>query len=367
MSDVKNVNPNLITQGAGGAQSFRLAGFPKEFEKGFWDLFDKRYYTILLITWLVLYAFTFFMSTRDWEISESDRAKMKQTYLENLYTQIIDIDETGAGEGEGEGYASVDQKAGEGGEEGELTEQSQRLVGESSSDRVRRQRAGVDARRARRGQMEQEAAGYGVLAALTAGGGSGSGSLAYADILGEAGGAGSGLANAGDLVAGTAALQAATGRGQRTRIAKGGGFGGDGTVGEGGIDELISGTGVSGGAAVARRGSIQLAKGTEVSGAGSGASQRDPDVIDAIINQNKASVEYCYQSQLKLNPDMRGEIMLSFDILPTGKVGGVKIQNTSLNNSKVEQCIIRSIRRWSFPQLASNQGIVTIRTKFIFG
>ncbi len=362
MAELKN-NPNVIPQAAGGPQGFRLAGFPKEFEKGFWDIFDKRFYTILLITWVVLYTLTIFMTNREWKISDQAKERIKQNYLHNLYAEIITSEEAPA-QGEGEGFAGTQQEAAAGGEE-EISEQAQRLVAESSSDRVRRQRAGVGARRAKRSQMEQEAAGYGVLAALTASGGSGSGSLAYTDILGDAGGVGSGLANAGELVAGTAALQAATGRGQRSRIAKGGGFGGE--VGETGIDELISGTGVSGGASVSRRGSIKLAQETQVSGTGAGTSQRDPEVIDAIINQNKASVEYCYQSQLKLDPNLRGEIMLSFDILANGRVGGVKIFNSTLNNSKVEQCITRSVRRWSFPALSGPQGIVTIRTKFIFG
>jgi TonB family protein len=363
MAELKN-NPNIVPQPPGGPQGFRLAGFPKEFEKGFWDLFDKRFYTILLITWIVLYAFTIYMSNREWMISDQMKERIKQNYLQNLYSEIITPEEAPA-EGEGEGIGVPTQESAGGGEEEEISEKAQRLVGESSSDRVKRQRAGVGARRAKRSQMEQEAAGYGVLAALTASGGGGSGSLAYTDILGDAGGVGSGLANAGELVAGTAALQAATGRGQRSRIAKGGGFGGE--VGETGIDELISGTGVSGGASVTRRGSIKLAQETQVSGTGAGTSQRDPEVIDAIINQNKASVEYCYQSQLKLDPNLRGEIMLSFDVLPTGRVGAVKILNSTLNNSKVEQCITRSIRRWSFPALTAAQGIVTIRTKFIFG
>jgi TonB family protein len=364
MADLNTINPRLNPQGGGGQQGFRLAGFPKEFEKGLWDLFDKRFYSILAITWVILYAFTFYMSSRDWQLSESAKAQIKQNYLQNLYTEIITPEDAGTTDETGFGSTSAGEELGEGGEE-EISEQAQRLVGESSSDRVQRQRAGQGARQAKRNQMEQEAAGYGVLAALTASGGGGSGSLAYTDILGEAGGVGSGLANAGDLVSGTAALQQATSRGQRSRVAKGGGFGGE--VGETGIDELISGTGVAGGASVARRGSIQLAQGTEVSGAGSGATQRDPDVIDAVINQNKASVEYCYQSQLKLDPNLRGEIYLSFDILPTGKVGGAKILNSTLNNSKVDQCIIRSVRRWSFPGLAGGGGIVTIRTKFIFG
>ena len=354
-------NQNAFPRG-GRPQGFRLAGFPKEFEKGLWDLFDKRFYTILLITWVVLYAFTLYMSTRDWQLSELAKQRIKQNYLQNLYTEIITPEEVPT---EGEGYSGTTEEAGGGGEEEEISEQAQRLVGESSSDRVQRQRAGVGARRAQRSQMEQEAAGYGVLAALTASGAGGSGAIGYTDILGEAGGVGSGLANAGELVAGTAALQAATGRGQRSRIAKGGGFGGE--VGETGIDELISGTGVAGGASVARRGSIRLAQDTKVLGSGAGSSQRDPEVIDAIINQNKASVEYCYQSQLKLNPNLRGDIFLSFDILANGKVGGVKILSSSLNNSKVESCIIKSVRRWSFPRQTGAGGIVTIRTKFIFG
>ncbi len=355
--------PNVFPQGSGGTQGFRLAGFPKEFEKGFWDLFEKRFYTILLITWVVTYLFTLLMTTRDWEISDQARERIKRSYLQNLYAEIITPADAPP-ETEGEGFGSTTEEASGGGEE-EISERAQRLVGESSSDRVQRQRAGVGARAAARNQMEQEAAGYGVLAALTASGSGGSGGLAYTDILGEAGGVGSGLANAGQLVAGTAALQAATGRGQRSRLAKGGGFGGE--VGETGIDELITGTGAGGGASVSRRGSIKLAQETEVSGTGAASAQRDPETIDAIINQNKASVEYCYQSQLKLDPNLRGEIMLSFDILANGRVGGVKILNSTLNNSKVEQCIIKSVRRWSFPAMTSAQGVVTIRTKFIFG
>ncbi len=364
MADIKQNNPGMPPQGRGGMQGFKLVGFPKEFEKSLGDVFEKRFYAILIVTWIVLYAFTFFMSSREWQFSEQERQKIKQSYLQQLYTEIA-APEPAATQGEGEGGISTGEAEGAA-EEEELSEESQKLVGESVSEKVARRAAGAGARRAKRAQMEQEAAGYGVLAALTAAGEGGSGNLAYSDVLGESGGTGSGLANAGDLVSGTAALQAATGRGQRSRIAKGGGFGGE--VGETGIDELVSGTGVGGGASVARRGSIQLAQGTEVEGSGAGASQRDPEVIDAVINQNKASVQYCYQSQLKVDPTLRGEVVLSFDILPAGRVGGVKIVSSTLGNRKVEQCIIRSVRRWSnFPKLTDARGVVTIRTKFIFG
>ena len=368
MADLKNSRPFISSGGPDHSAGFRLVGFPKEFERGFTGSLDKRFFTILFITWLISYTFFFMMSSRDWTISDEARALMKQNYMQRVYAEIVTTPEVTPEEETGFGAGTTEETTGGGGEE--FRERAGRLVGESSSERVGRQRAGYGARSASRGRMEQEAAGYGVLAALTGGAGSGSGGLAYADILGDAGGVGSGLANAGDLVSGTAALQAATGRGQRSRIAKGGsggggGFGGE--VGGTGIDDLISGTGVGGGASVSRRGSIKLAQETQVTGAGAGTSQRDPETIDAIINQNKASVEYCYQSQLKLDPNLRGEILLNFDILANGKVGAVKILSTTMNNSKVEQCIIKSVRRWVFPALTTGQGVVTIKTKFIFG
>jgi len=364
MANPKNVSPGAMPQRRGGAGGFKLVGFPKEFERSFWDVFDKRFYAILLITWIVLYAFTFYMSTRDWKMSEQDKQKIKQTYLQQLYAEIVTPEQPAAAEGEGEGRAFAGE--GEAPQKEELSETGKKLISESVSDKVKRRRAGVGARRAKRRQMEQEAAGYGVLAALTASGGGGSGSLSYADVLGEAGGVGAGLQNAGELVAGTAGLQTATRGGQRSRIAKGGGFGAE--VGETGIDDLISGTGVSTGTSVARRGSIKLAQDTKVAGQAATASQRDPEVIDAVINQNKASVEYCYQSQLKVDPNLRGVILLSFDILPTGRVGAVKILSSTLKNKKVENCIIRAVRRWSnFPKLTKSRGVVTIRTKFVFG
>lgn len=359
MANQRNYSPGTSPQGRGGAQGFKLVGFPKEFEKSFWDVFDKRFYAILLVTWIVIYAFVFFMTTRQWEISAQDKQKIKQTYLKQLYAEIMP-EEPLSTEGEGEGMATEEPAP----LPEKLSETTQKLVKESQSERVKRRRAGVGARRAKRRVMEQEAAGYGVLAALTASGGGGTGE-AYAGLADVESGM-PGIADASAIAGGATALREASRRGDRSRIAKGGGFGGE--VGETGIDDLIKGTGVSESASVTRRGSIKLAQETKVTGRGSAVSGRDPEVIDAVINQNKASVEYCYQSQLKLNPNLRGEILLSFVILPNGRVGAVKILKSTLNNAKVEKCIIRAVRRWSnFPKLKNNRAEVTIRTKFIFG
>ncbi len=359
MADRKNSAPGAAVPGKGGAQGFKLAGFPKEFERSFWEYFDKRFYAILLITWVVLYGFVFYMTSRDWRISEQEKEKIKQIYMKQLYAEIMTPEEKVTTEEEGGGMVAEEVAP----KEEKLSEKSQKLVSESSAEKVKRRRASRGARRAKRAKMEQEAAGYGVLAALTAAGGGGTGE-AYADV-GDFGST-QGVVDASKVVGGTAALREAAGRGERTRIAKGGNIGGE--VGETGIDDLVSGTGVSESVNVTRRGTIKLAQETKVTGRGAGASGRDPEVIDAVINQNKASVEYCYQSQLKIDPNLRGEILLSFVILPNGRVGAVKILRSTLNNKKVEKCIIQAVRRWrNFPKLTNSRAEVTIRTKFIFG
>ena len=100
MADAKNMSPGVSPQGRGGPQGFKLVGFPKEFERSFWEVFDKRYYAILLVTWVVLYAFTFFMSSRAWQISEMEKQRIKRSYLQQLYTEIVVPEEPAAGEGE---------------------------------------------------------------------------------------------------------------------------------------------------------------------------------------------------------------------------------------------------------------------------
>ncbi|GAB4329832.1 MAG: hypothetical protein Kow0037_05130 [Calditrichia bacterium] len=363
MANINNQGPRNMPQGNAGAQGFRLVGFPKEFEKSFWDVFDKRYYTILLITWIVVYLFTYFMTTREWKLSEQEQQRLKQSFMSQLYATIEVPETTGMEAEEAGGGMEVGTEVTA--EEKELQEKAEQRTSESKAEQVQRVKAGKGQRQAKRRKMEQEAAGYGIVGAITAAGGAGSGP-GQVDILGEAGGVSSGLADAGALVQGTAGLEAGTRVGQRSRLAKGGGFGEE--VGETTIDDLVSGTGVSGGASVTRRGGIKLAEDTRVSGAGASATQRDPEVIDAVINENKASVEYCYQKQLKVDPNLRGEILISFDILPNGRVGAVKIVNSTLNNRKAEQCIIRAVRRWSnFPKIQNSKAIVTIRTKFVFG
>jgi len=69
--------------------NFQLAGFPKEFERNLWEELDKRYVLILLIIWVVSFTFTYFMSSRDWRLSEAEMEKIKREALAKVYGKIV--------------------------------------------------------------------------------------------------------------------------------------------------------------------------------------------------------------------------------------------------------------------------------------
>ena len=336
---------------------FRLAGFPKEFERNFWESLDKRYYSILLVTFIFMYGMMFILTSRDWRLSEEDLAKLKAQVRQMVYqTEII------TPEVEPEVEVSVLETGG-GGEEN-LGEEGERRVSESATERLQRQRQGRASRAARTRQMEQDVAGSGILAIATAAGG-GAGGVEYGDVLkGLAGGAG-GVGDVGQIVEGTAGIAAASGSGQRTRVAKGGGYRG---TGEGiGIDDLIEGEGVAGGASFGRRGDVTLGEDVELAGAAAGSGSRDAQSILSIINQNKTSIEYCYQKYLKLNPSLSGEVYLEIIITPEGRVSSVNIIRSTIGDKQLESCITRTVGRWrGFGKIDPSLGTVKTRFKYIF-
>jgi len=344
---------------SGKGQGFRLAGFPKEFERNFWETLDKRFYSILLITFLLAYSITFILASRDWQLSDEDLSKLKEQVRQMVYEAEIITTEP-----EEVQVNVLETGTGGVGEEEEIGEEGQKRVSESATERLQRQRSGRASRAARTRQMEQDVRGSGILAIATAAGGGGG--VSYGDVLkGIAGGAG-GVGDVGSVVEGTAGIAAASGRGDRTRVAKGGGYRGSG---EGiGIDDLIEGEGVGGGASFSRQGNVTLGEGgVELSGSAAGTGSRDAQSILSVINQNKTSVEYCYQKYLKLNPGLKGEIYLEITISPEGKVSSVKVLRSTLPDKDLESCIIRTVNRWrGFGKIDPSLGAIKTRFKYIF-
>ncbi len=356
---VPNKQGALRPAAAGG---FRLTAFPKEFEKNLLDGFDRRYYLILLLSFLFIYGNVIIFANKEYS-QEAINNAVKKNYLKKFYdTEFIvdtqpeeETDSMSGGEEEVQ-EEKVDERAKKA--EGKRTE----AAGTSAADRRAARKAAASQRSAQRAAMEQSVAGTGILAELSAGGGEGSGSAVY-DVLGDQGAGGVG--NLDQVLGGVSGLQSASSGSRRSVLGARSTGGGAGAAG---IDDLIEGgAGQSGSVSIKRRGkfSIKIDKGS-VSGKGSKSANRSADAIGSVVNKHADAIENCYKKEARINPNLKGSISMQFTILPNGKVSNVRVINSTLRNKKVESCVQRRVRSWRFSTIDKKEGNVTFRQKYIF-
>ncbi|WP_342374192.1 TonB family protein [Myxococcus stipitatus] len=182
------------------------------------------------------------------------------------------------------------------------------------------------------------------------------------DVFGP-GGFGTGLNNMLGGLKGGAAMgdaQGAGGLGSRGSGTGGGGtamgIGGLGTRGDG------RGTGGTGGIDLGGRGKsitkVIPGKTTVVGGL-------DKDVIAKVIRRHQNEIKYCYESELNKEPSLAGKVAVAFTIDPTGAVSDATVSESTLNNSRAEQCMISRIRRWKFPE-PKGGGVVAVTYPWMF-
>jgi TonB family protein len=353
-------------QGAGrpaaSPGTYRLAGFPREFERNLWEDLDKRFYLILLCSWVFVYAVALILGNTEYDL-DAMRSKVRQNYLEKFYQAAIvsdleAIEEEGGpgiGEEEAEEEEPVDERA-----ERDRGKQSE-ARGPSAREMAETRRAAAAERSRARAQMEQQVAGTGVLGVLSAGGVGGTGD-AVVDVLGGAGGGG----DLDAVLSSVGGLATATSASQRTRL---GSRGSGRATGSADVNELLSGgIGTVGSSNIGRKGSIKMALATaDVTGTGSKAANRSGDELSRVINSHNDAIEYCYKKEAKLNPNLQGDVLIEFTVGFNGRVKGSRVVQSSLSNRAVENCIMTRIRGWRFKPIARNEGDVTVRQKYIFG
>ena len=89
------------------------------------------------------------------------------------------------------------------------------------------------------------------------------------------------------------------------------------------------------------------------------------EVIKKYIATKMGAIKACYQKALQSNPDLAGKVKVAFLIQPNGAVGAARIDDSGLNNSSVEECILANIKSWKFPP-ASGGGSTKVVYPFVF-
>jgi TonB family protein len=75
--------------------------------------------------------------------------------------------------------------------------------------------------------------------------------------------------------------------------------------------------------------------------------------------------KFCYSRQLDREPNLWGKVTVNFTISGDGRVNEALVLSSSLNNTNVEECVLRVIRRIVFP-LPRGGGEVIVTYPFLF-
>lgn len=128
--------------------------------------------------------------------------------------------------------------------------------------------------------------------------------------------------------------------------------GGAGGGGSGG------GTG-GGGRAGGRRGAASAgAAGT------TGSELRSDASLLAIVRKYSAGIRFCYDTQLKSDPMLRGRLIVSITVAASGAVSSAKIVESTLNSEAMHSCALAQIKSWKFGSIP--EGDVTFQAPFMF-
>lgn len=336
--------------------------FPREFKKSLFQSLDKRFFTILTLSFLINVSLVMYFSSQPIPESESESVIKIQEQFVNLILEKESekIKETTASEG-------VIAGAKETAPSGTIAEGrggSQKKA-KSFGERMAEWKSRVQSRRRSRVEISREVSSKGLLGVLGS-----TSSLAdgeeVMDVLAMEGGIGGDL---DQVLSGLEALKKSRvltrgkggGRGQRTR-------GGERASGGGTINDLVAGLEEVKVTSLSRKGKIKVVSSKGLKAVRHKGAGRDAEAVLAVINSHMAAIQYCYQREWRKNPNLKGKVVVRFTIRPDGSVANAQILSSTLNNPAVENCILRVIRRWrDFGAIDPSRGDAVFRQEYIFG
>jgi TonB family protein len=136
------------------------------------------------------------------------------------------------------------------------------------------------------------------------------------------------------------------------------------------IDDVVSGGKGVGRETLSRKGELQMESASDGGTAGTGSRNvnRSMDAIQKVMLNHVPAIRYCYERELRRNPELKGKVTVRVTVSPDGSVNNAEIAASTLNDERVERCILSRVRMWKdFPQIDLNDGDVTFKQVYSFG
>jgi TonB family protein len=349
------------------------ANFPREFKKTFLENFDPRFSLILVATFLINFLIIAYlvmhpppqMSSTDLERIQKQFARLVLDKAppapEIQFTDVTPLKDLPVEQSQ---VSRVEAQAGTA--TGRATGGTSGRVGSAVGENISASGLAAAIGRRTREQISYEVSRTGILGLLTSNSGMASGEAA-AEVLDDTKAP---MTNLDEALAGVTSINRgstadAGGNSAESREVRGG----RATSGSG-IDALVQGLSESKTKRVQRSGDLVMSNEEPLieteDGKVSGA--RNQDAVSAVIARHTSAIQYCYQRELKRNPNLKGKVVVRFTITPQGTVASATIVASTLNNPGVEQCVVERIKRWDdFGAIDPAKGNTTIRQVYTFG
>jgi len=89
------------------------------------------------------------------------------------------------------------------------------------------------------------------------------------------------------------------------------------------------------------------------------------EVVQRVVRKQMNQIRHCYEQQLQRFPDLEGRLDIEFTIDAEGTVTSAQVEDSSVENDAMEQCVVGVIKRFLFPSPEGN-GIVIVHYPFVF-
>jgi TonB family protein len=353
----------------------------KEFRKPFLKDWNWQFVIILFAVLLLETVLVMIMARRPVEeFSQAEIERIQEQFASFILEEAerqerLDGDVFGASEGVVDetatrGDVGGGDDVGETGEsEGESVTSSESRE-ERATERRANRAAAAEVRRQSREAVSKSVSSKGLLGLLTGTGSAADGDAVTSVFSGDGMGEGAGsdldqiLANVDGLqTSGDSGLGGGNGSGSAL-----GGTRGGRSDRRTSIDDLVTDAGPNGTESMTRQGELVAEAPSEVVGLGTRSANRSAEAIQNVLFDHVSAIRYCYERELKRDPNLKGKISVRITVGPEGNVKHAEIVSSTLNNERVERCILARVRLWKdFEAIDPADGDVTFRQIYTFG
>lgn len=96
--------------------------------------------------------------------------------------------------------------------------------------------------------------------------------------------------------------------------------------------------------------------------------QRTASEISEVIRLHNKAIQDCYKQALRKDVHLKGKIVVQFTINPMGRVTSSSVVSSTVNNERMERCIINKIRRWNDFGICEDQvEDISLKQSYVFG